>query len=113
MSRSRKKGHIAKDSGSKPWMRRLTRSRMKTVRYEDAKYSAVVDTWHFNDHSCREWDRKDSICKIHEKYEGERRQVLENRHPLCRRYGKATALKRLDIQEKRELFQLTKFLRKK
>lgn len=108
MSRSRKKTPIAKDSGSKPWMRRLTRSRMKTAQYESARYTAVIDTWNFSDHSYREWDSSPHIRAIREKYEKERQRIAENRHPLCFRMGRAKALQKIDQRENRELFQFTK-----
>jgi hypothetical protein len=108
MSRSRKKRHIYKDSGSTPEIRRLTRSRMKTPRHTGTKYNTVVNTWSFNDHVIRECDMKRYIRAISEKYQNERQRVLNNRHPLCLRYGKAGALKKLEQREKRELFEFTK-----
>ena len=113
MSRSKKKIHYKKDSGTTPEIRRLTRHRMKSPKYADTKYSFVVDNWDFNDHVLREFEYEPGIREIREKYERERRRVEENRHPLCYRLGKAAALKKLERTEKRELFQYLKRLRKK
>ena len=100
-------------SGTTPEIRRQTRSRLKTRAFEGVKYQLVVDNWDFNDHVYKEFYFEPEIKQIREKYEQERRRVEANSHPLCFRFGKAAAIKKLERLEKRELFHCLKWLRKK
>lgn len=113
MSRSRKKNPIWRDGSGDPVSRRLARRRMKTEQYAETRYKAVVNTWDVNDITLREqyWEREKR--EVRERYDRERRRILTGRHPLCIRFGKAEALWRLQKQEEREIYKLTKLFRSK
>jgi len=113
MSRSRKKNNYVKDSGTTPEIRRLTRHRLKSPKYQDTKYNFVVDSWSFNDHVYREFEFERGTLEIHERYDKERQRIISGRHPLCIRFGKENAMLKIDRRERQELFQYRKWLRKK